>query len=123
MTDIPAFLRTEAEGDPKARAASSKPDLSLLPPVALREAARAHAFGSAKYGRYNWRSELVKATVYTAAAMRHIGQWQDGEELDPESGANHLAHAIATLNIVLDAANQGTLIDNRPVNNLSTKET
>jgi hypothetical protein len=71
--------------------------------------------GAAKYGPYNWRDQTVAARVYLGAALRHIMQELDGEDLDPESGASHAAHARACLGIYLDAKAQGTLVDDRPV--------
>ena len=29
--------------------------------------------------------------------MRHMAAWQAGEDLDPESGRNHLGHAMCNL--------------------------
>jgi hypothetical protein len=52
--------------------------------------------------------------VYIDAALRHIHKWQHGQEIDSDSGIHHLGHAIACLNIVLDAQAFGNLIDDRP---------
>jgi hypothetical protein len=38
----------------------------------------------------------------------------DGEELAADSGVHHLGHARACCNILLDAAENGFLVDNRP---------
>jgi hypothetical protein len=100
--------------NPKDIAGSSKPDLSLIPPVANVHEARAMMDGAGKYGAYNWRDQPVQALTYAAAAMRHIGQWIDGEERDPVSGVHHLGHARACLGILLDAIECEMLIDNRP---------
>ena len=67
-----------------------------------------------KYGPFNWRSTNVKATVYVAAARRHLAQWLDGQDDDRESGMSHLAHARACLGILLDASATGHLVDDRP---------
>jgi len=91
-----------------------KPDMSLVPPVAILSEARVMQLGASKYGPYNWRDKTVSARVYTAAAMRHILQWQDGEDIDPESGESHLAHARACLGIIIDAQSIGKFNDNRP---------
>lgn len=100
--------------DPKGEAGKAKPPLALLPPEALRQAAWAHALGAAKYGVANWRENKVCATTYISAMMRHIGQYLDGEEADAESGLSHLAHVIASANILIDAKHCGTLVDDRP---------
>lgn len=100
--------------DPKAQAGAAKPPLALLPPEALRQAAWAHGLGAAKYGPFNWRECKVEAMTYVSAMMRHIGQYLDGEDADAESGLSHLAHVIASANILIDAKHCGTLVDNRP---------
>ena len=100
--------------DPKGEAGKAKAPLALLPPEALRQAAWAHALGAAKYGVANWRENNVNATTYVSAMMRHIGQYLDGEDADAESGLSHLAHVIASANILIDAKHCGTLVDDRP---------
>lgn len=108
MTDLP-------DNNPKSALGALKIDLSLVPPSAVIAEARVMELGAKKYGPYNWREKTVSARVYTAAALRHIFTWQDGEDIDPESGESHLAHARACLGIMLDAKSIGKLNDNRPV--------
>jgi hypothetical protein len=100
--------------DPKKQAGDQKDPLHLLPTVALRQAAGALACGADKYGVYNWRdSDGVLASTYSAALMRHLLQFMDGEDVDSESGLSHLAHIMATCCILLDAELCGKLIDDR----------
>lgn len=101
------------DDNPKTITGVTKPDLSLIPPVALIEEALAFQDGAKKYGPYNWRDKKVSSRIYTAAAMRHILSWQDGEECDPISSVHHLAHARACLAILLDASSLNQLNDNR----------
>lgn len=101
--------------NPKDIIGRTKPPIHLIPPVALIEEAVVFDLGSKKYGPYNWRLTNVSAEVYIAAALRHILSWQDGENIDPESGATHLAHARACLAIIIDAKSQGRLMDDRPI--------
>lgn len=103
------------DNNPKSAFGIKKPSLHLVPGTALMMLAKVMALGAAKYGAHNWRDQPVAATVYVSAALRHIFQWLDGEDIDPESGAPHLAHAMACAAIVLDAMAHGTLIDDRPV--------
>lgn len=101
-------------GDPKAAAGLLKVDLSMVPSGAIIEEAKVLAIGAAKYGFHNWRTgEGIRARVYTAAIMRHLLAYQDGEDTDPESGFSHLAHIRATAGILLDAKAVDKLIDNR----------
>jgi len=98
--------------DPKKQAGDLKDPLHLLPTVALRQTAHVLKLGADKYGVYNWReSEGVKASTYSAAIMRHLTQFMDGEDVDGESGRSHLAHIMATCSILLDAERVGHLID------------
>lgn len=71
--------------------------------------------GAAKYGPFNWREKKVRAHVYLAAARRHLAAWYDGEDVASDSGIHHLAHAAASLAIILDAEATGNLIDDRPI--------
>jgi len=97
--------------NPKDRVSAKKPPLHLIPPAAESVVM---ALGAKKYGAANWRSTNVKASVYVAAARRHLVQWFDGQDDDPESGVSHLAHARACLGILLDAMATGHLVDDRP---------
>lgn len=100
--------------NPKDRIGASKPPLDLIPPAAEITEAVVMGLGAMKYGPFNWRSASVRATIYLAAARRHLAQWLDGEDDDPESGVSHLAHARACLGILLDAMATGHLVDDRP---------
>ena len=110
-------LSSRVEDDkvnPKTLAGSKKPPLHLIPPTALIQLSRAMELGANKYGPFNWRDKAVPVLTYLAAAQRHILSYLDGEETDPESGAPHLAHAMACMAIVLDAKEVEMLIDDRP---------
>lgn len=99
--------------NPKDRIGVLKPRLDLVPSALDIQVAEAMANGAQKYGPFNWREHPVKASVYIAAARRHLAQWFDGEDRAPDSGVHHLAHAAACLAIVLDAEASGTLLDDR----------
>jgi len=91
---------------------SGKPDLSLIPRVALDEEARAFMYGAEKYGRYNFHKGMEVSRLI-AAALRHITAYNEGAELDIESHVHHLGHARACLAMILKQAELGTLIDDR----------
>jgi hypothetical protein len=107
--------------NPKDIIGMTKPPLRLVPPALIIWASRAMALGAKKYGPYNWRSNRVRRTVYLEAAMRHILQALDGEDLDEESGIPHEAHAAACMGIILDANSIGALIDDRPTKGAASK--
>lgn len=101
--------------NPKDRIGLTKPPLRLVPPAALIYMSRVMGLGADKYGPYNWREKAVRRTVYLEAALRHLLQALDGEDIDTESGMPHEAHAASCMAIVLDALAYGNLIDDRPV--------
>jgi hypothetical protein len=74
---------------------SDKPDYSLVPFEALDEVVKVLTYGANKYDRFNW--EKVEDIRYQAAALRHISAYMQGEKYDPETGINHLAHAVCSL--------------------------
>ena len=74
---------------------SNKPDYSLVPFGALDEVVKVLTHGAGKYDRFNW--EKVEDIRYQAAALRHISAYMQGEKYDPETGINHLAHAVCSL--------------------------
>lgn len=101
--------------NPKDLAATrdKKPQLDLLEHVANIEIARVMETGARKYGRKNFRTIPISATVYIGAIARHVGAWGAGENLDPESGISHLAHIGANVHVLLAAMEAGTFTDNR----------
>lgn len=100
--------------NPKARYGAQKPDLSLIPPVALHHMALAFEEGARKYGAFNWRENAVEMRTYLAAAMRHLCDVLDGTERASDSDVLNLGHTMACCAIAIDAMEQGNLIDNRP---------
>lgn len=102
------------DSNPKSALGMAKPPLHLVPSTALVRIAMVMKLGAERYGAYNWREKDVAATVYVDAAERHMRAWLDGEHTDVESGQSHLAHAAACMMILLDAMDNGGLIDNRP---------
>lgn len=104
----------KAAENPKTRYGNLKTPLALIPGAALVEEAEAMACGAEKYGAYNWRTTDVPAMTYVSAAMRHLLKYLDGQDIDPESGAHHLAHVRACCGILIDAEAVGGLVDDRP---------
>lgn len=102
-------------------AGSAKPPLHLIPGSAEVLTAMAMKDGALKYGEFNWRTTPIRASAYIAACRRHIAAWYDGEECASDSGIPHLAHAIASLMILLDAQHCGTLVDDRPKHGAAAK--
>ena len=100
--------------NPKQLYGDRKVPLHLVPASATAYAAVALKEGARKYGAFNWRHSNVEAMTYVGATLKHMSAYMDGETIDPESGNPHLAHAMASLAILIDATEGGFLVDNRP---------
>jgi hypothetical protein len=79
---------------------AGKSPISLIPFEAIKETARAFDFGAKKYGRYNFRNGIEYSRLIDAA-IRHIGAFYEGQDIDEESGYNHIGHAIANLSMLI----------------------
>src|SRR6201995_4690390 len=110
---LPAPEPSTKPVNPKDGIGSTKLPLHLWPMSATAHGCLALLNGALKYGRANWRGTEVRASVYVAACMRHLGEWLEGQDVDADSGLHPLAHALACLAIILDAEAAGTLIDDR----------
>jgi hypothetical protein len=75
----------------------NKLEYGLLPPIALEETVKVLTFGAQKYERDNWKKVPDSKRRYFDALQRHMWAWKKGEQMDPESGMHHLAHAMCCL--------------------------
>ena len=99
----------------KVSDSEGKPRLSSVPMGPLLQVAKAFQYGDGKYDApLCWRSRDIDASDYFDAAARHLVAWWSRDDRDPESGLPHLAHAIASIMIIMDAREQGSMHDNRP---------
>jgi len=74
--------------------------MDLIPYEAMEGLAEVLGFGATKYGDHNWRGGVAHSRLY-AACQRHLSSYWNGETLDPESGLNHLKHAMANIAFML----------------------
>jgi hypothetical protein len=100
--------------NPKDLIGAKKVSIGLVPASSIIYQALAMEDGAVKYGPFNYRETQVRATVYINAALRHLYSYMDGEELAQDSQKPHLGHALASIGIIVDAKESGTLIDDRP---------
>ena len=79
-----------------------KPNLSLIPPEVLPYIAKVFMFGAAKYGENNWRKDINNTSYGRtySSIQRHLNSFWTGEDIDPESGMEHIDHAITQLMIL-----------------------
>lgn len=80
---------------------ASKPcQLGFVDPVALEKLGEVAGFGAEKYDKFNYLKGY-DWTLSINALYRHFLAFQNGEDLDPESGLPHMAHAAwHALNLV-----------------------
>ncbi len=71
---------------------NTKPQrFDLIPWAAVSEIAEVYGMGAKKYSDHNWRKGYDWGLSF-AALHRHLALWAEGEDIDEESGLNHLAH-------------------------------
>lgn len=98
-----------------------KVGLSAVPMGPIFELGEAMDEGARKYGRHNFREVgKIKASVYFDAAMGHLADWWEGQDVDPDSGLSHVTKVIAGLVVLRDSMLHGTFEDDRPKVNLGT---
>lgn len=79
---------------------------------ALDDVAQVLGFGAAKYERHNWRKGIHWSRVLDAA-FRHLRAFNEGEDIDPESGQPHLAHAACCVLFLLEYSYSRPEFDDR----------
>lgn len=97
----------------KTAAAAAKPKTSAIPSTAILQLGEAMQNGADKYGRFNWRTTTVSATVFYDAINRHLLEWMDGIDRASDSKVHHLAHIMANCAIILDAEKHKVFNDDR----------
>lgn len=91
---------------------AGKPRMELLPFLALTEEAKVMTFGAQKYADHNWRKGMSWTRVM-AAGLRHVFKFIMGEDVDPETGLSHLAHARCCFGFVEEYRQLGLGTDDR----------
>src|SRR6187402_3017055 len=87
----PLMATKEPSLNPKDQMGRAKAPLHLWPASATLLGAMGLYEGYLKYGRANWRASDVAASVYVAAAKRHLEDWFEMGDLI------HLGNALATI--------------------------
>jgi hypothetical protein len=86
--------------------------MDLLSHTALLGTARVLSFGAQKYSSDNWRGGMEWRRLI-GAAYRHLGAFQDGENLDPETGECHLHHLACCVMFLQEFYELGLGTDDR----------
>ena len=100
--------------NPKDAVGVKKAPMSTVPSRVVLEIGLGMLEGARKYGRHNYRVAGVRASVYYDATMRHLMEWWEGQDIDPDSGLNHIVKALASLAVLRDAMNNNKVTDDRP---------
>lgn len=99
--------------NPKKQYGVASIPLEMWPDLASAYGALGLYNGSLKYGKANYANTPVEASIYIAAARRHLAAWCAGEEFDPADGVPNLGGVLANIAILIEARAAGTLIDDR----------
>lgn len=62
----------------------------LIPYDSLEEVVKVYTHGAEKYSDHNWRKGMKFSRIY-AAMLRHLTAFIRGEDIDKDSGLNHLS--------------------------------
>jgi len=91
---------------------SGKPRMDLIPMKAMEEVASVLTFGAKKYDAWNW-SKGINYSRLNGAALRHLTAFMEGENIDPETGISHIAHAACNMLFLLDMVRNKPDMDDR----------
>lgn len=88
--------------------------VDLVPPELIEAVAEVLTFGAKKYAPRNWEKGITYSRVY-ASALRHMLAWAKRDDIDKESGLNHLKHALWNLMAIVTYQERGMVqFDDRP---------
>jgi hypothetical protein len=113
-TTCPLEMLNTKNTNPKDAIGTRKAPMSTVPANVLKEVGVGMMEGSRKYGRHNYRVAGIRASVYYDATQRHMMDWWEGEDLDPDSGLSHITKGICSLIVLRDAMLNDKMTDDRP---------
>ena len=93
-----------------------KPQLNyiLTAPHAVKGLSQVFEFGAKKYARNNWQKGL-KITEVMDSLLRHLMAYQNGEEVDSDSGLKHVHHITWNALILAEMAETRKDMDDRGI--------
>jgi len=88
--------------------------MDLIPVKPLKQVAEILTYGADKYGPDNWREgKPIAHSRHYAGIQRHLMAYWSGEDLDPETGKSHLAHAACGILFFLELSQSHPELDDR----------
>jgi len=90
-----------------------KARFELIPVEPLTSIAKVFTEGARINGDRDWEKGILWSEIY-GAILRHVTVWWNGEEVDPGTGENHLAHAGTDIMILLEFIKTHPELDDRP---------
>lgn len=91
---------------------SEKAPIDLIPHDSIIEIAKVLQAGEKKYGTANWANG-IEIRRLLSASMRHIGQFNNGEDMDEETQTLHIANAATNLIFAIWMMKNRPDMDNR----------
>lgn len=107
-------MTDKKQSNPKDLVGVRKAPMSCVPMNVVAEVGVAMLEGATKYGRHNYRAVGVRGSVYFDGTMRHLVNWWEGQDIDPDSELSEITKAIASLTVLRDGMLRGNWIDDRP---------
>lgn len=92
-----------------------KPKYSLLHLPSLEGCVKVLEFGEKKYARDDWKAGFP-VTELCDSLVRHLASFLDGEDLDKESGLEHIGHMQCNLMFLAHTIKHHKNLDNRKQN-------
>jgi hypothetical protein len=93
---------------------ADKVPLHLVDPLFIRATAEVLGYGEQKYDAWNWANGTFAWHRLYRAAIGHLMDWYEGEDIDPESGKPHLAHLACCIMFLMRYQHMGWGADDRP---------
>lgn len=106
-------MNNQQKDEPAHNYDSGKLRYDLLPPDGLEELAKVYTDGPIKYAERNWEKGMSWSRAF-GSLLRHAWAWMSGEDIDPESGHHHMAHAAFRCLQLVAYSKRGVGEDDRP---------
>lgn len=99
-------------GEQATKHDTEKVPVELVPASFIEGISMVLAHGAKKYARNNWTKGLPWTRIL-GSTLRHIYAWARKEDLDPESGLPHLAHAATNIMFLMTWSKTHKELDDR----------